>query len=108
MLAKQADVVLVLGSQNSSNSQRLREIASELGVTGYLIDGPHDLQADWFRGVETVLVTAGASAPELVVEQVLDYLQSSFGAEIQVRSIREEQVHFPLPRELRSLQQHDR
>ncbi|MDA0658260.1 MAG: 4-hydroxy-3-methylbut-2-enyl diphosphate reductase, partial [Planctomycetota bacterium] len=101
LLATQADLVLVLGSQNSSNSQRLKEIASELGIAGYLIDGPQDLRREWFGNVATVLVTAGASAPESVVEQVLDYLRENFQAEINVQTIRAENVHFALPRELR-------
>lgn len=102
-LATQADLVLVLGSQNSSNSQRLKEIASELGIAGYLIDGPQDLEVGWFHNVSTVLVTAGASAPESVVEQVLDYLRETFEAEVHVQTIREENVHFALPRELRTV-----
>ncbi|MDA1179359.1 MAG: 4-hydroxy-3-methylbut-2-enyl diphosphate reductase [Planctomycetota bacterium] len=103
LLATQADLVLVLGSQNSSNSQRLKEIASELGIAGYLIDGPQDLRREWFGNVATVLVTAGASAPESVVEQVLDYLRENFQAEINVQTIRAENVHFALPRELRNV-----
>jgi 4-hydroxy-3-methylbut-2-enyl diphosphate reductase len=102
-LAKEADLVLVLGSQNSSNSQRLRELGEENGVSAHLIDGPEDIDADWFNGVETVLVTAGASAPESIVNQCLEYLTHQFGATIQPWSIREEEVHFQLPKELRSI-----
>jgi 4-hydroxy-3-methylbut-2-enyl diphosphate reductase len=101
ILAREAELALVLGSQNSSNSQRLAELARERGIAAYLIDGPADLDAAWFDGVETVLVTAGASAPEQVVEQCLDWLRERFGAVIEPRSIREESVSFPLPRELR-------
>jgi 4-hydroxy-3-methylbut-2-enyl diphosphate reductase len=101
LLAQQADLVLVLGSQNSSNSQRLAELARQAGRAAHLIDGPHDLNREWFDGVETVLVTAGASAPETVVRQVLDYLREEFGATVESRSIRDEEVFFPLPRELR-------
>ena len=100
-LAVQADVVLVLGSQNSSNSQRLRELAAECGVAAYLIDGVDDIQGDWFKGQETVLVTAGASAPESVVRQCLEHLQRQFDATVEDQSIRKEEVHFPLPKELR-------
>lgn len=100
-LGTEADLLLVLGSQNSSNSQRLREIASELNIPGYLIDGPSDMNSQWFDQVQTVLVTAGASAPESVVEECLDYLKSQFQATVEVKSIREEQVYFPLPKELR-------
>ena len=69
----------------------------------YLVDGPADLDPAWFDGAETVLVTAGASAPEQVVDECLDWLRERFGATVEPRSIREESVSFPLPRELRSL-----
>ncbi|MEM6798194.1 MAG: 4-hydroxy-3-methylbut-2-enyl diphosphate reductase [Planctomycetota bacterium] len=103
VLSEGADVTLVLGSQNSSNSQRLAELSRERGVDAYLIDGPQDLQDDWLSEARTVLVTAGASAPEVVVEATLEYLAEKFGAEVQVQTIREESVSFPLPRELRTL-----
>jgi 4-hydroxy-3-methylbut-2-enyl diphosphate reductase len=103
VLAREADVVLVLGSQNSSNSQRLAELARESNVRAYLIDGAGDIQPEWFHGGETVLVTAGASAPELVVEECVAFLKNRFGAEVESRSLRDEDVYFPLPRELRSL-----
>ena len=103
LLAREADLVLVLGSQNSSNSQRLKELAQESGVAARLIDGAQDIDASWFDGVETVLITAGASAPESVVQECISYLQGPFGATVESRSIREEDVHFPLPRELRQL-----
>ena len=103
LLAREAEVVLVLGSQNSSNSQRLRELAKETGCRAYLIDGTADIHAEWFDGVQTVLVTAGASAPEVVVQECLELLEQKFGATIEVRAFRQEDVHFPLPRELRSL-----
>jgi 4-hydroxy-3-methylbut-2-enyl diphosphate reductase len=103
LLADEADVALVLGSQNSSNSQRLAELARERGIPAYLVDGPGDLQAAWFDGAGTVLVTAGASAPEEVVNQCLDWLRERFDAVVEPRSIRQENVSFPLPRELRNL-----
>jgi 4-hydroxy-3-methylbut-2-enyl diphosphate reductase len=103
MIAPEANIVLVLGSQNSSNSQRLAELARETGVQAYLIDGPADVDPAWFTGDETVLITAGASAPESVVQQCVSYLQERFGATIEQRHIREEEVYFPLPRELRVL-----
>jgi 4-hydroxy-3-methylbut-2-en-1-yl diphosphate reductase len=103
MLAREADLVLVLGSQNSSNSQRLKEIAQENGVAAQLIDGAGDIDPAWFDDVNTVLITAGASAPESVVQECIRYLQDRFAATVEVRSIREEDVHFPLPRELRLL-----
>jgi 4-hydroxy-3-methylbut-2-enyl diphosphate reductase len=100
-LAQEADLVLVFGSQNSSNSLRLQEIAHWLGKPAYLIDDVDELQDAWFEGVETVLITAGASAPEDVVEDAVRYLQRRFGATVEGRTVREEHVRFPLPRELR-------
>ncbi len=102
-LVPEADVVLVLGSQNSSNSLRLAEIARSYGVPAYLIDGVQEIQDDWFAGKQTVLITAGASAPEEVVEECVAYLQKRFGATVESRIVREEHVSFPLPRELRVL-----
>lgn len=103
LLSDEADLTLVLGSQNSSNSQRLAELSKEKGIPAHLIDGPNDLKSDWFAGVETVLVTAGASAPEKTVEAVLDYLVENHAAAIEPRLVREESVSFPLPKELRQL-----
>jgi 4-hydroxy-3-methylbut-2-enyl diphosphate reductase len=100
-LSREADLTLVLGSQNSSNSQRLAELSREREVPARLIDGPQDIEHRWFENVATVLVTAGASAPEVVVKSVLDYLQKQFGATVELRSLREESVSFPLPKELR-------
>ena len=102
-LAPRADVVLVLGSQNSSNSKRLAEIAGALGPHSHLIDGVGEIHPEWFAGAESVLITAGASAPEDVVQQVIEYLQQTFGASIQEEFVREENVHFPLPKSLRDL-----
>lgn len=103
VLSREADVVLVLGSQNSSNSQRLAELSRENNVPAYLIDGAADIQPGWFRGDETVLVTAGASAPELVVEECVEFLRARFNATVEARSVRPEEVYFPLPRELRQV-----
>lgn len=102
-LVPHADVVLVLGSQNSSNSQRLAELGRSFGKPAYLIDGVPELREDWFQGDETVLITAGASAPEQVVQDCVNHLQEKFGATIESRTVREEDVHFSLPRELRVL-----
>jgi 4-hydroxy-3-methylbut-2-enyl diphosphate reductase len=102
-LAKEATVAIVLGSQNSSNSQRLAELARERGIRAYLVDGPEDLDPAWFEPADTVLVTAGASAPEQVVEECLDWLRERFGATVEPRSVRDENVSFPLPRELRNI-----
>jgi 4-hydroxy-3-methylbut-2-enyl diphosphate reductase len=102
-LVPEADVVLVLGSQNSSNSQRLAELARSCGKPAYLIDGPQEIQEGWLIGNETVLITAGASAPEEVVQDCVAYLKARFGADVESRTMREEHVNFPLPRELRML-----
>jgi 4-hydroxy-3-methylbut-2-enyl diphosphate reductase len=103
ILSEAAEVCLVLGSQNSSNSQRLRELAAERGNRAYLIDGVQDLDVQWFTGVNSVLVTAGASAPEKVVQEVIDWLVERYQAQVEVRTTREEAVHFPLPKVLRAL-----
>ena len=102
-LAARADVVLVLGSQNSSNSRRLAEIAHSMGIPSHLIDGVSEIQSAWFDGAETVLITAGASAPEDVVQECVEYLQNHCGATIEESFVREENVHFPLPRSMREL-----
>jgi len=102
-IVPEADVVLVLGSQNSSNSQRLAELARSVGKAAYLIDRVSELQDSWFQPTDTVLVTAGASAPEDHVQDCIQYLREKFGAEIESRVVREEHVSFPLPRELRVL-----
>jgi 4-hydroxy-3-methylbut-2-enyl diphosphate reductase len=104
LLAAEADLVLVLGSQNSSNSQRLKELARENGIPAHLIDGAADIDERWFDGIETVVITAGASAPESVVEECLDYLRSRYAATVESRTLRHEDVHFPLPRELRAIE----
>ena len=103
LLTSEADLVLVLGSQNSSNSQRLKELSQENGVPAHLIDGIADADLKWFEGVDSVLITAGASAPESVVSACVDFLVDRFDATVEIRSIRDEEVHFPLPRELRVL-----
>jgi len=103
VLASRVDLVLVLGSQNSSNSKRLAEIATSLGPHAHLIDGVEEIDTDWLKAAKSVLVTAGASAPEDVVQEVLEYLRNRFGAEIVEETVREEDVHFPLPRSLREL-----
>jgi len=100
-LADRADVVLVVGSRNSSNSQRLAELARDHGVAAFLIDSAADIDPAWFSGEETVVVTAGASAPETVVEECVGFLQQRFGASVESRSVRQERVRFPLPAELR-------
>ena len=102
-IVPEADVVVVLGSQNSSNSNRLAEIARQNGKAAYLIDRVSELRDDWFRPTDTVLLTAGASAPEEHVQDCANRLIDRFGATVEHRSVREEHVSFPLPKELRVL-----
>lgn len=102
-LVPEADVILVLGSQNSSNSQRLAELARSHGKPAHLIDSVREIGDDWLKGGETILITAGASAPEDVVQECIAYLQNKYDATIESRTVREEHVSFPLPRELRVL-----
>ncbi len=100
-LAKQCDLVVVVGSKNSSNSNRLAELASRMGVKSKLIDDPNDVTADWFEGVETIGVTAGASAPEELVQSVIARLKE-FGADtIEELQGLEENMFFEVPKELR-------
>jgi len=96
-----ADVVLVFGSKNSSNSIRLTEVAREFGCPTHLIDDVREIDPAWFRGDETVLITAGASAPESLVQECIDYLVGEFGATVEHQAVREEHVEFPLPIEVR-------
>jgi 4-hydroxy-3-methylbut-2-enyl diphosphate reductase len=100
IVATEVDLVLVVGSQNSSNSQRLKEIALELDRQAYLIDSASDIDDAWFTEVEIVMITAGASAPEVLVEECVDYIKQRFGADVELRTIRKEEVHFNLPKEL--------
>jgi 4-hydroxy-3-methylbut-2-en-1-yl diphosphate reductase len=100
-LLETCDVLVVVGSRASSNSNRLRELAERTGIPGYLVDGPEDLHAEWFAGKRTIGLTAGASAPELLVQRVLEQLRL-WGAETPREVVgREEHVLFTLPRELR-------
>jgi 4-hydroxy-3-methylbut-2-enyl diphosphate reductase len=100
-LATRCDIILVVGSPSSSNSNRLREIAEKVGIPGYLVDGPEDLRREWFTGKTAVGVTAGASAPEILVKRVVDQLRE-WGGTVPVETTGElENVVFSLPRELR-------
>jgi 4-hydroxy-3-methylbut-2-enyl diphosphate reductase len=105
MLLGKCDILIVVGSRSSSNSNRLRELAERSGVPGYLVDGPEELSAEWFVGKRAVGVTAGASAPEILVQQVVERLRSWGGQVPEEISGREEHVLFSLPRELRKAQQ---
>jgi len=100
-LMESCDVLLVLGSNNSSNSNRLKEIAKKMNKPAYLIDGIDDIDVGWIEGVETVGVTAGASAPEVLVQEVVDCLLDKGATEVVEVSGVKEDVHFPVPGELR-------
>ena len=102
-ISPEVDLVLVVGSKNSSNSQRLVETAKLAGKSAYLIDDQFELDPAWVRGRQAVLVTAGASAPEHLVRGLVERLQSEFGGETETRTLIEEDVSFELPRSLRTL-----
>lgn len=101
-LAEQCDLVIVVGSPNSSNSRRLKEVAIARGVDGYLIDGPDEIEAGWLVGKRKIGVTAGASAPEILVKRVVDRISLLTGARVSQAIGVEENVSFPLPNELSS------
>ena len=100
-LASRADLLLVVGSQNSSNSNRLRELAEKEGITAYLIDNAEEIQGEWLKDVSKVGVTAGASAPEILVKQVIEQLKSMGGIEAEEIEGKPEDIVFVLPTELR-------
>lgn len=102
-LCEDVDAVVVVGSQNSSNSARLRELAAEKVTKSYLVDGPEGLSLDDFSNEDRVLVTAGASAPENVVQDTINWLCEHFDGSVEVATVREESVHFPLPKSLRAV-----
>ena len=100
-LADKVDVFLVIGSANSSNSNRLRELAENQNVAAYLIDGVEDINYDWFDNAQSIGVTAGASAPDVLVKQVITTLETLFETTIITNENAAENVHFQLPKELR-------
>ena len=100
-LVQRCDLILVVGSPTSSNSNRLREIAEKSGIPGHLVDGPEDLRREWFEGKRSIGVTAGASAPEVLVERVVGRIRE-WGGQAPVDLVgQQESVVFSLPRELR-------
>ena len=101
-LADKVDVFLVIGSTNSSNSNRLRELAEKQNVDAYLIDGIEDINYDWFNKAQSIGITAGASAPEVLVQSVITTLEKLFETTIITNKKAIENVHFQLPKELRS------
>jgi 4-hydroxy-3-methylbut-2-enyl diphosphate reductase len=99
-LAEQCDLVIVVGSPNSSNSRRLKEVAVARGIDAYLIDGPEEIDPAWLAGKQRIGVTAGASAPEILVQRVVDRIRELTGAEVRQLAGVEEGVSFPLPKGL--------
>ena len=102
-LAPRCQLILVVGAQNSSNSQRLREVAQDCGTRAFLINDESEIRDDWFQNVQTVGISAGASAPEVLVEGVLDNLKQRGAAQIELLDVIPEDVFFPLPKELKTL-----
>src|SRR5215475_6362990 len=103
-LAPMSDLVLVVGSKNSSNSLRLVEIAQNRGIKSYLVDDVSEINHEWLRGVKTLLLTAGASAPEDLVQAIITMLQERYGATVEDAHVTEEDMHFELPYSLRKLE----
>lgn len=99
-MASQVDVMIVVGSKNSSNSNRLRELSEKLGTTSYLIDCPEDLKKEWLTGQAKVGVTAGASAPEELVNQIIEQVKAFGGTTVEEVTGREENMFFEVPKEL--------
>jgi len=100
-LAREVDLVLVIGSANSSNSQRLVDVTRDLGVSAHLIDDESQILDTWLDGVETVGITSGASAPETLVDRVIEHFRDMGVAHIETQHAEPEDVHFTLPIELR-------
>ncbi|MDR7376062.1 4-hydroxy-3-methylbut-2-enyl diphosphate reductase [Rhodoferax ferrireducens] len=101
IMSPQVDIVIVVGSPTSSNSNRLRELAEKLGTEAYMVDSAEELQADWFEGKSRVGLTAGASAPEVLVQQVIDRIRALGAVSVRKMDGIEETVKFPLPKGLR-------
>jgi 4-hydroxy-3-methylbut-2-enyl diphosphate reductase len=100
VLAPAVDVVVVVGSPTSSNSNRLRELAQRLGTAGHMVDSPDDLKPEWFEGKRRVGLTAGASAPDILVQQVIERLRALGAVSVRKLAGAVETVHFPLPKGL--------
>jgi 4-hydroxy-3-methylbut-2-enyl diphosphate reductase len=101
-LAKECDLILVIGSTNSSNSKRLVEVARELGAASHLIDNHHQVQEEWLEGVETVGITSGASAPEELVESLVEFFRERGADDVSELRVTDEDVRFMLPKEIRT------
>ena len=102
-LAPECDLVLVIGSQNSSNSQRLVEVARDYGADSYLIDNEQEVREEWLDGVETVGITSGASAPEELVQRLVEFFRARGAEDVSELEVTEEDVRFMLPKDIRQL-----
>lgn len=102
-LCKIVDILLVIGAQNSSNSNRLRDLGEEFGLPSYLINGEQDLQKEWFKNIDKIGLTAGASAPEILVQEVVNKIKEISNSEVKVSDMNgiEENTFFALPRKVR-------
>ena len=101
LLSPQVDLVIVVGSPTSSNSNRLRELAQRLGTTSYMVDSASELRPEWFEGIARVGLTAGASAPEILVRGVIDRIKALGAVSVRKLSGIEETIKFPLPKGLK-------
>ena len=97
LMAPGVDIVIVVGSPTSSNSNRLRELAQRLGTEAYMVDAPEDLQPQWFEGKRSVGLTAGASAPDILVQRVIERLRALGAVAVRRLPGVQETIHFPLP-----------
>jgi 4-hydroxy-3-methylbut-2-enyl diphosphate reductase len=100
-MSGQVDVVVVVGSPTSSNSNRLRELANRLGADGYMVDSADELQVEWFEGKSRVGLTAGASAPEVLVQDVITRLRALGAVSVRKMDGIQETIKFPLPKGLK-------
>jgi 4-hydroxy-3-methylbut-2-enyl diphosphate reductase len=101
VLSPQVDLVIVVGSPTSSNSNRLREVAQKVGTESYMVDNAQELQAQWFEGKQRIGVTAGASAPEILVQEVIDRIKAMGAISVRKMNGIEETIKFPLPKGLK-------
>lgn len=104
-LASQVDLILVIGAQNSSNSNRLRDLGEEIGTPSYLINGTEDIDLAWFSSIQSIGITAGASAPETLTEQVVDFLKHHFEISLKTMDGIAENIRFKLPKEVSDVEQ---
>lgn len=99
-LAKMVDLILVIGSQNSSNSNRLRDLSEEVGITSYLINGSQDIKNEWLQDIKTIGITAGASAPEELTEEIISFLSNLTNVKVATMNGKHEDITFKLPKEV--------